>query len=465
MGIEILKFISEKNFPHVFISILFFTLFVNKVNTAISPVIEYVESQFRKTNAMFHPMAPSNNELLRFLINTHGAHTHTDACLYLILHRTKPVDFEYMRNLHDKCNVIPVIVKSDTLSAAQVTELKLQVLRELHEHGISFFDFGYSFEQLWEMVRRGDPGGPPFAISTLTINNAKGADADGSGGSEDNVSSLNAEHQPHASQQQQYPSLDPDEAEVPPVSTFVASSSVFPNLVPSDLSLLHDLIFYTHIDALRHATAEKFIEWRGSQPSQHPLHHSPLGLDTSFTASSFLSSSYLGDSSDQDRVAQFKTQEARRMSLHVARYIADKRREMERRMVEGERELVRELGRMERARRAAVLVTELQRLMRDEYGAEGNTPGAVLQQAREQGVLVQRAAQQIVTGVRKRKSGSGKGERERHRGQVQQTAAGPDPLGKLIKEGGKVVKIAVVCAMFWLVWKYGLRRVDEGGRE
>ena len=52
-------------------------------------------------------------------------------CLYFIGpsgHGLKPLDIEFMRRLHDKVNIIPVIAKADTLTPDECLHLKKQVL-------------------------------------------------------------------------------------------------------------------------------------------------------------------------------------------------------------------------------------------------------------------------------------------------------------------------------------------------
>ena len=39
----------------------------------------------------------------------------------------KPLDIEFMKQLHDKVNVIPVIAKADTLTPSEVKTLKKRV--------------------------------------------------------------------------------------------------------------------------------------------------------------------------------------------------------------------------------------------------------------------------------------------------------------------------------------------------
>lgn len=52
-------------------------------------------------------------------------------CLYFIApsgHGLKPLDVEFMRRLHDKVNIIPVIAKADTLTPDECQHLKKQVM-------------------------------------------------------------------------------------------------------------------------------------------------------------------------------------------------------------------------------------------------------------------------------------------------------------------------------------------------
>jgi septin family protein len=47
-------------------------------------------------------------------------------CLLFAI-RLKPLDIEFMKQLHDKVNVIPVIAKADTLTPLEVKTLKKRV--------------------------------------------------------------------------------------------------------------------------------------------------------------------------------------------------------------------------------------------------------------------------------------------------------------------------------------------------
>ncbi|KAG7562606.1 hypothetical protein FFLO_01979 [Filobasidium floriforme] len=64
------------------------------------------------------------------------------ACIYFIQptgHSLKPLDIEFMRRLHTKVNLIPVIAKADTLTDDEVTAFKRRILNDIHHHQIQIF--------------------------------------------------------------------------------------------------------------------------------------------------------------------------------------------------------------------------------------------------------------------------------------------------------------------------------------
>ncbi|KAJ3141265.1 hypothetical protein HDU90_007292 [Geranomyces variabilis] len=132
----------------------------------IRPTVDFHTRQFQDTDRVFHRDAsiPAAT-LLRFLSSGTGAHTHVDVCLYAILHRIKAVDLEYMRLLSPGCVLVPVIVKSDTMTAREAFTLKATVLEELWRAGIDIYGFGLSSAELMQLARQGTPGAVPFAVS------------------------------------------------------------------------------------------------------------------------------------------------------------------------------------------------------------------------------------------------------------------------------------------------------------
>ncbi|KAG8859334.1 hypothetical protein FRB96_004549 [Tulasnella sp. 330] len=64
------------------------------------------------------------------------------ACLYFIQptgHSLKQIDVEFMRRLHTKVNLIPIIAKADTITDDEVSNFKTRVLADIEHHNIRIF--------------------------------------------------------------------------------------------------------------------------------------------------------------------------------------------------------------------------------------------------------------------------------------------------------------------------------------
>ncbi|XP_052002661.1 septin-7-like isoform X1 [Xyrauchen texanus] len=65
-------------------------------------------------------------------------------CLYFIApsgHGLKPLDIEFMKRLHEKVSIIPMIAKADTLTPEECQQFKKQIMREILEHKIKIYEF------------------------------------------------------------------------------------------------------------------------------------------------------------------------------------------------------------------------------------------------------------------------------------------------------------------------------------
>ncbi|KAF9976445.1 hypothetical protein BGZ73_008580 [Actinomortierella ambigua] len=65
-----------------------------------------------------------------------------NACIYFIAptgHSLKPLDIEFMKRLHTKVNLIPVIAKSDTLTDLEVAQFKKRILDDIAFHNIKIY--------------------------------------------------------------------------------------------------------------------------------------------------------------------------------------------------------------------------------------------------------------------------------------------------------------------------------------
>jgi septin 2 len=51
----------------------------------------------------------------------------------------KPLDIEFMKQLHSKVNIVPVIAKADTLTKKEVLVLKQRIIQQIEENGIKVY--------------------------------------------------------------------------------------------------------------------------------------------------------------------------------------------------------------------------------------------------------------------------------------------------------------------------------------
>ncbi|KAF9433716.1 hypothetical protein BGZ76_009079 [Entomortierella beljakovae] len=68
--------------------------------------------------------------------------TRINACLYFIAptgHSLKALDIEFMKRLHNKVNLIPVIAKSDTMTNEEIAAFKDRILLDIAHHDIKIY--------------------------------------------------------------------------------------------------------------------------------------------------------------------------------------------------------------------------------------------------------------------------------------------------------------------------------------
>ncbi|XP_049987941.1 septin-7 [Alexandromys fortis] len=61
--------------------------------------------------------------------------------LNTVYFRLKPLDIEFMKRLHEKVNIIPLIAKADTLTPEECQQFKKQIMKEIQEHKIKIYEF------------------------------------------------------------------------------------------------------------------------------------------------------------------------------------------------------------------------------------------------------------------------------------------------------------------------------------
>merc|ERR1712168_810990 len=95
------------------------------------PILDYIDTQFEQ---YLHDESGLN----RRNISDHRVH----CCFYFISpygHGLKPLDIEYMKSLHNRVNIVPVIAKADTLTRKEITRLKKRILDEIAKHNIKIY--------------------------------------------------------------------------------------------------------------------------------------------------------------------------------------------------------------------------------------------------------------------------------------------------------------------------------------
>ncbi|KAL7885142.1 hypothetical protein AOLI_G00079120 [Acnodon oligacanthus] len=94
-------------------------------------IIQYIDNQFER---YLHDESGLNRR--------HIVDNRVHCCFYFISpfgHGLKPLDVEFMKAIHSKVNIVPVIAKADTLTLRERDRLKRRILDEINEHGIRIY--------------------------------------------------------------------------------------------------------------------------------------------------------------------------------------------------------------------------------------------------------------------------------------------------------------------------------------
>ncbi|RPB16326.1 hypothetical protein P167DRAFT_551489 [Morchella conica CCBAS932] len=187
----------------------------------IEPVVGYVEAQMERTRSIVNS---GDGELLSILSG--NGTSQVDIVFYVILHRLKPVDIEFIRRLSPFTNVLPVIAKADTLTGQQINHLKLSILNELVEAGVRPFLFGKTYGDVAHGLLNSTPCAP-FAISSALSSDAENMDA----------------------------------------SLLMSPDYIVP-LVESEIDdLVRHVFDPDNISWLKHASAKKYLQWIANPPA------------------------------------------------------------------------------------------------------------------------------------------------------------------------------------------------------
>ncbi|KAI1297160.1 Septin-7 [Halotydeus destructor] len=120
------------------------------------PVVDYIEKRYEE-------YLNAETKLHRTHIPDNRAH----CCLYFIQasgHSLKPIDIEFMLNLHDKVNIIPIIAKADTLTPEECATFKKNVMNEINLHKIKIYEFPECDDDEENKVQKQLKARIPFAV-------------------------------------------------------------------------------------------------------------------------------------------------------------------------------------------------------------------------------------------------------------------------------------------------------------
>ncbi|XP_009887172.1 PREDICTED: septin-4 [Charadrius vociferus] len=97
------------------------------------PVADYIDQQFEQ---YFRDESGLNRK------NIQDNRVH--CCIYFISpfgHGLRPLDVEFMRALHQRVNIVPVLAKADTLTPIEVERMKNKIREEIDHYGIRIYQF------------------------------------------------------------------------------------------------------------------------------------------------------------------------------------------------------------------------------------------------------------------------------------------------------------------------------------
>lgn len=120
------------------------------------PVIDFIDSKYEEY---------LGNESK--VVRTPTADTRVHCCLYFIAptgHGLKPLDVEFMRRLHDKVNIIPLIAKADTQTPDECREFKKTILNEIAQHKIKIYEFPECDDEEENKIQKKLRDRVPFAV-------------------------------------------------------------------------------------------------------------------------------------------------------------------------------------------------------------------------------------------------------------------------------------------------------------
>lgn len=120
------------------------------------PVINHIEKKYED-------YLNAESKVNRTTIDDNRVH----CCLYFIAptgHGLKPLDVEFMKHLHDKVNIIPLIAKADTMTPDECQRFKKQIMKEIQEEKIQIYEFPECEDEEENRLNKKLKNRVPFAV-------------------------------------------------------------------------------------------------------------------------------------------------------------------------------------------------------------------------------------------------------------------------------------------------------------
>lgn len=231
----------------------------------ITSVSDFHIWQFQTTDKVFvRDRSIPKSTLVRFLNAGTGAHSHIDVCIYGILHRLKTTDIQFIKHISPYTVLVPVILKSDTLTPSEVFGLKLSILDEFKNANVPCYGFGFTHDELVHFAKNGVSGAAPFAV----YSNTEARNMTLSERFSDSIIEIQDQIQDikHRQRTQNTSSETPNHSEgsksQPQDITQGYLSSRTEKV--NEIDILRDSLLTYYINDIRQVTAEKFVKWRAS---------------------------------------------------------------------------------------------------------------------------------------------------------------------------------------------------------
>lgn len=139
-------------------------------SNSFKPIIQYIEDKFKR-------FLRDENGLNRKNIIDNRVH----CCFYFISplgHGLKPLDVEFMKQLHNKVNIVPIIAKADCLTKTEMLRFKERVMEEIESYEIKIYnmpDCDSDEDEEYREESRSIKEAAPFAVcGANTFLEAKG---------------------------------------------------------------------------------------------------------------------------------------------------------------------------------------------------------------------------------------------------------------------------------------------------